>query len=58
MKPREFKLNMALAPVFNIARMRRYAKDLVPSFDPAENLQRRRFRAAAIRRKTGGFPGR
>ncbi|WP_153116336.1 hypothetical protein [Rhodocyclus tenuis] len=62
MKPREFKLTLpASAPnvvSLELARLRRYMRDLSPTYDPARDLRTRRFKAEAIRRKTGGFPGR
>lgn len=62
MKPREFKLNLALPEdkivSLNLARLRRRIKESAPGYDPAAALRRAGLRRAAIRRKTGGFPGR
>lgn len=58
MKSRQFKINPALPTQLNIIRLRRYIKDINPSYDPAAAARSRRFAAVAIRQRTGGFPGR
>lgn len=55
MKKRDFKFNLALDAThmidLNLRRLRRYIKDLSPSYDPLKDARQRRFRVEVLGRQ-------